>query len=199
VQSKNLYPDSIPIPGACEVLPDSLRAARRWLVWRDLDGRKVPYSTITGRAIDASDPAGWSSFEEAVARLEMGGFDGLGFALGDGWAGADFDGVLDLATGAVEAWAEEDLVMLGSYCEVSPSRTGFKVFLRLNGEPPFPGEWKNCNFPDRPHHGIGLYCGGFFTVTGCAIGDRLQIEERSTAFRALYALRIPTIPIARSD
>jgi hypothetical protein len=83
-------------------IPAEMREARRWFVWRyELrDGRrtKVPYNPLAGRRASSIDPSTWTTFEQASAAR---GFDGLGFALGGGFAGVDLDRCRDpLAGGA---------------------------------------------------------------------------------------------------
>lgn len=127
------------------VVPEELRRLRRWVVWK-LQHResskkptKVPYrATLKGRVLASStNPDSWSSYAHAVFVAQRGGFDGIGFVFaGDGIVGVDLDGVRDPETGRLDAWAEEIVVRLGSFAEVSPSGRGLHIFLR--GE--IPGE-----------------------------------------------------------
>src|SRR5690242_12608895 len=75
-------------------IPLALRAQRHWAVWRYevREGKptKVPHQPSGARA-KANDPATWVSFAEALAAYNTGTYDGLLFALWDGWAALDFD------------------------------------------------------------------------------------------------------------
>src|SRR5690349_5608008 len=123
-----------------EIIPECMRKERRWLVWayQDRQGKKTkePFCAWhnDGRVPHASstDPATWSSFEEALAfwKNNQGRFEGLGFVLGDGWAGVDLDDCIDPLTGEIEDWAHCDIDELNSYTEISPSGRGLKIFLR---------------------------------------------------------------------
>jgi primase-polymerase (primpol)-like protein len=64
----------------------------------------VPYSACGG-AGSSTDPATWSSYQEAVAKV--GRFDGLGFAITDGNMLVDLDGCRNVETGIIESWAQD--------------------------------------------------------------------------------------------
>ncbi len=154
-------------------IPYELRAEPRWVVWRyeERDGKptKVPYSALTHRRASTTDPADWTSFDLAAEYLLRRRLhDGLGFVLGDGWAGVDLDGCRDVETGELHQKAREIITALDSYAEVSPSGTGIKVFVR--GTLP-PGRRKvEKVFGAGEHHGIEMYDSGrFFCVTGLTL------------------------------
>jgi putative DNA primase/helicase len=99
------YSDPSAKPGVsaviCDSIPPEMRAERRWLLWRlewveDKKGKgkwsKVPYQS-NGRKASSTDAKTWTPFETAVGAYRSGGFDGIGFVLGDGWAGVDLDDV----------------------------------------------------------------------------------------------------------
>jgi hypothetical protein len=134
-------PDRKPdvLPPQLDAIPAALREPRRWVGWR-LDFRaakdgggkwsKVPVDVRTGRFAQSNNPATWASFDEARAAYEAGGLDGVGFMLGDGWVGLDLDECRCPATGLIDAWAEQIISRLNTYCDVSPSRTGVKLIAR---------------------------------------------------------------------
>ena len=149
-------------------LPDDMRRAPRWLLWKSIPTdqgrtRKIPHYTSGERrngALDGPvDAARLAAFDQALAALQAGGFDGLGFALGpDGdacWQGIDLDdidqhpGLRFIADG------------LPGYVEVSPSGHGLHAIGRGRY---FPALAANTT-------GIESYAGGrFFTVTGKSAG-----------------------------
>lgn len=162
-------------------VPAALAAERRWLgwryEWRDGKWTKVPCHARTGGKGSSTDPATWCSFEEALAGMAAHGLDGIGFALGDGFAGADFDACMD-ERGVLDATTAERLAALDSYAEVSPSGRGVKVLLRATLPP---GRRRIGN--------VELYdAGRYFTITGRHLGfTPATVEERTAELAALHA------------
>jgi putative DNA primase/helicase len=120
-----------------EGIPEALRAERRWVLWRYVsrgEGRwaKVPHRT-NGRRASASDPTSWTTFETALKTYRRGGYDGIGFVLGDGWGGVDLDDCRDVQTGVLlpEAQAIVDR-FAPCYTEESPSGEGVKMFFHAD-------------------------------------------------------------------
>ena len=124
------------VAGSFSNLPEAMRHLQQWLLWRfeTVDGedkpRKVPYwiggKKRRGKQGSDEDRAKLATFEAAVARLEKGGFDGLGFAFlpGDGLIGVDIDGAIDPETGEVSPRCEAIIRACASYTELSPSGKG---------------------------------------------------------------------------
>ena len=81
-------------------------------------------------------PETWGTFEEALAALERGGYDGIGFEFhNNGIVGIDIDHAIDPATGEVSALAREIIGKMNSYTEFSPSGTGVHISLPLGISP----------------------------------------------------------------
>lgn len=137
----------------------AMKEVPRWLLWKygepDAKGKrpKVPHNARTRFRCDPTNPDSWTTHDAAAAAVA--GFDGLGFALGDGWQGIDFD--------AVDAHALADLVNAApGYVEVSPSGMGAHA---IGFGAQFPTLASNAS-------GLEAYSGGqFFTVTGRAVRD----------------------------
>jgi primase-polymerase (primpol)-like protein len=120
-------------------IPAELKAERRWTCWRlewdqksNGNGRwtKRP-CMISGRYAKPNDPSTWTTFDQVLAAYQAGGFDGLGFCLGDGWAGIDIDHCRENDDTIERARAFTDaLYTRGHYIEVSPSGTGYKLIGR---------------------------------------------------------------------
>jgi putative DNA primase/helicase len=142
-------------------IPVAMKAEPRWAVWRWTlvgdDWKKPPYR------LDAPDTKagvddlakGWGSFEDAVRLYEGGAFDGVGFLLGDRWAGVDLDDCRNPETGELTPFALDVIRMINSYAEISPSGTGLKIFVRAE--------------PGKNHAKGGCEVAGhgrYFTVTG---------------------------------
>ncbi len=180
-------------------IPQEMRDAPRWGVWRAMtrDGRltKVPYSAVTGKMARSNVIEDWTSFEQAQAfKAESPLNQGLGFCLGDGWAGVDLDGCFDSDTGTVAPEAEAIIESFETYTEVSPSGTGFKLFMHGSLAEGTKGARIKAPWtkPGDVHGDIEVYSAGrYFTVTGEDWGG-YGIQERSGALQELqqrYFLR----------
>ncbi|AMV41047.1 hypothetical protein [Planctomyces sp. SH-PL62] len=124
------------VPGPFDLpnVPAELRALEQWILWTDVDGRKLPRTADGRRNASTTDPATWTTFEaaaEALREAAPGRFSGLGFVFtgGDPYVGIDLDGCLD--GGEIADWAKAWLDRFkGCYAEVSPSGNGVKVWAR---------------------------------------------------------------------
>ncbi len=139
-------------------IPEEMKQERRWVLWRrePRDGKytKVPYRTEGEGPASSTKSSTWSTFEEVCAEKRQ--YNGIGFVLGDGFVGVDYDHVRDAETGAWQPGILEEICSFGSYAEISQSGTGAHVILKGN----LPGKGK--------HRDIGeIYGSGrFFVVTG---------------------------------
>jgi len=119
-------------PPIIDNIPQEMKNAVRWVVWRyDLEKSgwtKVPYRVDGRGRASSTDPVTWGTFDQALQAFDAGDYAGIGFALGDGWAGIDFDDNLDDEGRYV--WGAEIIAAFDSYKEVSPSGTGIKIFIR---------------------------------------------------------------------
>jgi len=154
-----------------ENTPQELRDRPQWVVWRTEDrggkSTKIPYDAKTGREASSTNPATWTTFDQAVEACDRSDrYDGIGFTFAaDGlFCGIDLDDCLD-GNGNVAPWAQEILGQFRSYSERSPSGRGLKIFLR--GRKP---DYAKCAARDIDPDGIGrleLYDKArYFTVTG---------------------------------
>ncbi len=130
--SSSLHPENIPA---------ELKALKQWVCWRyeTRDGKptKAPIQAERtdkdGKPLHAASnrPRTWTDFNTAVAAAARLGLDGIGFNVwtGDGLTGVDLDHVLNPDTGELTAEAAEVLDRFkGTYIEVSPSGSGFRVW-----------------------------------------------------------------------
>lgn len=119
-------------------IPKDLQALAQFVYWKYIgdDRRKVPFGA-DGRPASTTNPETWLSFADVSNYAEQG-YDGVGFVFADTdpYCGIDLDGCRDPETGKVADWAREWIIRFASYSEVSPSKTGVKVFVR--GKSPLP-------------------------------------------------------------
>ena len=121
-------------------LPDDMLAEKRWLVWREEDGRKVPYYPTThrrrsGTMETAQDLAAMGSHADAMDSLRnhIPHYTGLGYAITSGNILIDLDDVLGESGKFIDKWAElfvYKAVAAGAFVEVSQSGTGIHVIGR---------------------------------------------------------------------
>lgn len=144
-------------------IPDELKRIPNWHVWKwewkekSQKWDKPPYA-IDGSYGSSTDSAKWCTFEEAVAALPR--FDGLGLAMGDGisYVGVDLDSCRDPESGFLSIEAQSIVDDLGTYCEISPSKTGVKLWLK--------GDYDKTKWRSKVGN-VEVYCNGrYFTVSG---------------------------------
>ena len=152
------------------MIPNALKTETRWVAWRLVHEKKPPVGD-DGRPMSAwQEPTSWLTYDDAAARAD--GFDGqagVGFVLGDGWAGLDLDDCREPKDGTLDPRAEAILdVSKGAYSEVSPSGKGIKVFGRGTG-------WLELTFRKDAVE-VTRKATGYFTVTGeeCRGGDAVE-------------------------
>jgi putative DNA primase/helicase len=148
--------------------------------WRQGRWAKVPIDPGTGRQAKSNDPRTWASFESALGRAQRDHLAGIGFVFStdDPYAGVDLDRCRDPETGELAPWAEEVVVTLDSYSEISPSSTGVKGFVRARIPP---GGNRTGQVEVYDH-------GRYFTVTGHHLpGTRQTIEDRQVVIDILHA------------
>ena len=150
-------------------VPLALRRARRWVCWRFLEGRKPPVTADGYPLKNWVEPAGWMTYEDAVAAFaSSNAVDGVGFVLGGGVGGLDLDDCRDPATGLLDPKAVAVLDLHpGAYAEVSPSGKGVKVFGLADG-------WLEVNF--RSGAAELKTSLAYFCVTGNALPGRTSLE-----------------------
>jgi putative DNA primase/helicase len=145
------------LPVLADQVPSALREQHRWLTWRYVwQQRDSGKGRWTKRpAGKSNDPSTWSTFDTAITAHRDTHADGIGFCLGDGWAGIDLD---HLTAGPI-------IDRLPCYRERSPSGHGTKAIgrsSRIGGE---------INFAaPRPAH-TPWFSARFFAITGHGEGD----------------------------
>jgi hypothetical protein len=133
----------------------------------------------------STDPNTWSDYTTALAAVKRYGLAGVGFVFtsDDRYAGIDLDDCRTPETGEIAEWAQGIIAAIDSYTEVSPSKTGVKIFLR--GKLP---EGAKHNTPYQTGS-VEMYSQGrFFTFTGLHLaGTPETVEDRQAELTAVYA------------
>ncbi len=148
-------------PVRTESIPWELKRRPQWVNWKleERDGNltKVPYTPCTGHKASSTDLMTWGTFEEAIAALRSGRYEGVGFMFcsADPFTGVDLDHCVNPETGEIAPWAREVIDRLGGYAELSPSGEG--VHLIVKGRVPVGRKRGNTEgYSERR----------FFTMTG---------------------------------
>jgi putative DNA primase/helicase len=170
-------------------IPADMRAVPRWVLW---NGKKLPMQP-DGSAASSTDPATWTTFDDAMAAHRTGRFSGIGFVLGDGWAGIDLDNCA--VDGEPCPAAQAIIDELDSYTEWSPSGRGIHVIVRAGSKP---GD--KCK-ASLPWGAVEIYTGQrYFTVTTNVVPDTVEtVEHRQTQLDAIYRRLFPDAKHRRSS
>jgi hypothetical protein len=217
-------------------IPNELTQRKQWVLWcyePDPNGRmtKVPYQ-ISGYKASTTNPKDWSLYNDIVAIRDRTGarnehgtpYAGIGFVFNKDYVGTDWDHCKN-EDGSIEEWAREDIDLLATYCEDSPSGTGIHGIARAllperagkNGKVTRPGKKVRVSGKNHPDAAIEMYCEGrFFTMTGKHLeGTPITIEDRQEEVDAVYqkmlqlsakptpqpkqAIKTPTHPVSLTD
>jgi hypothetical protein len=203
-----------------DAIPDAMKQEKRWLLWRSMmvrnkrtgewKRRKVPCSPITGKRASAQDRSIWLSLEEAQKLCKEGGYRGIGFALGDGWAGIDMDSCItkdgdfdwgetkpginlspELAPDRIIETFEDE-----AYFERSPSGNGLHGIMRLKGKLPPRRRKLSLSASDAGGKELACYDSGrFFTVTGRKIAGNCTMADVTDKLVRLHSLMFPQAPV----
>jgi primase-polymerase (primpol)-like protein len=120
-------------------IPQELRNHHAWATWHyayeNNRWSKPPYNPSAGEKAEPSDPATWSSFDDAYEAYHAGSipkdggrpYDGVSFALDLRWGivGVDLDHISEH-----RLEADRIVQQLGSYTEFSPSGDGYRIFVK---------------------------------------------------------------------
>ena len=171
-------------------IPQEAKERALWCLWKyeEREGKqtKVPYRTNGMRA--ASDnPETFTSFDQAVAAYQKGGYSGLGLGIFNGFCAVDIDHCIDNdAPGGskLSGMAQDIIDTMDSYTEVSPSGTGIRILFKAKG---FPYD-KSKYYINNQKRGLEVYIEGatkkYVTVTGQSWNHK-PIAERSEQIAAV--------------
>jgi hypothetical protein len=190
-----------PVSVHADGIPDELKALPNWVCWRykrrDDKWTKVPIDPATGRNAKPNDASTWSSFDDALAGHNKNGIDGIGFVFSesDPYCGIDLDDCRDPSTKQLDPWASEIVKRFASYTDISPSRTGVKIFIKGALAPGSRNRVGNIEVYDR---------GRFFCVTGRRHKDTPDtIKNKPNELKRFHAETFPAQesphPAAKTD
>lgn len=147
-------------------IPHELKQVLQWVTWKSVrrgeELTKIPFMP-NGATASSTDPDTWSEFDDVIGEGSQPGFV---FTPEDPYCGIDLDGCRNPESGKIADWAKEIIHAAKSYTEVSPSKTGVKIFAR--GSLPKNTKWNVDQEPvSDKKPGIELYDHDrYFAVTG---------------------------------
>jgi Protein of unknown function (DUF3987) len=202
--SEPVASDSVTIQSFVDPLPkvpQRLKEKSNWVLWKlaQVNGKitKVPYKLDFKNAAASTRSDEWSDYKSVVEKImSEGGItekQGLGRVVqkDERVVGFDLDGCRDSQTGAIAQWAEDIVEAVNSYCEITPSQTGIRVW--AVGDLPLGDRVFNLD-PAVGYGGkvkIEIFTDGrYFTVTGQSIYDAPLVERDLTeAYELIHAIR----------
>lgn len=151
-------------------IPEELRRLNQWVCANDCS--KVPMQATMPYPASSTNPATWSSFEEAVGAVRDGHYDYIGFVFNDnGIVGIDIDDAFD-AGGGISDLACDIIDVCQAYTERSKSGRGYHIFVK--GDVPFKGKNNLA--------GVEVYkTARFFIMTGHRASAVRHIPENQEA------------------
>jgi len=186
-------------------IPHEPKYLNQWLLWRyewveGKDGKpgkwdKPPYQP-NGKHASSTAALTWSQFQTVKEVYERGlnlpmddplHFDGVGFVpakvnqADNNLQFGDLDKCRDKDTGQLSREAKEDLDLINSYCEISPSGTGIRFIAK--GHPSYP---QGQDGSKKGH--VELYQGKhYLTITGHRLTEYpATIEKRPEELNTFY-------------
>ena len=106
-------------------VPHALLSKPNWILWRNENGRKIPYQA-DGRCAKSNDATTWDTYLNVLQR--QNGYTGLGYVFdGSGLFGIDLDGCV-YPDGVIAPWAAEIIQQFSTTAEFSPSGTGVHLY-----------------------------------------------------------------------
>jgi hypothetical protein len=172
-----------------------LTAERRWVVWpwklRKSKGGKEKWTKPPRQARDparnarSNDPSTWGTYDDAVAAVQRGNADGIGYMLlGSGIGAVDCDHVVEDAK--LIRWAAQLCVeATGTYQETTVSGAGLRIIGTTSG----PETHRKFTFDRKTGAGIELYrdTARYITISGLETGRCTGLPPLDQLIDALLA------------
>jgi hypothetical protein len=183
-------------------VPQGLKSKPNWVLWKlaQVKGKitKVPYKLDFKNAAASTRPEDWSDYKSVAEKIaEVGGItekQGIGRVVqkSERIVGIDLDGCRDPQTGAIAQWAEDLVAEFNSYCEITPSQTGLRIW--VIGDLPAGDKVFNLD-PAAGYFGtkvkIEIFTDGrYFTVTGQSqFHSPLRERDLTEPYELINAIR----------
>lgn len=157
---------------------DQLKTQPIWVNWRyqERDGKKtkIPVNAKTGGNAQSDNPDTWCNYNQAQWSVNKHNCNGIGLMFGSVGdyvlAGIDIDGH---KTGSNTLANEVMTLFSATYCEKSPSGTGYHILFLLPTDA-F-SLWNDEFYKKNPHNELECYVAGntnrYFTYTGDVVND----------------------------
>ena len=168
-------------------IPKELQCLNQWVcVTSD---SKVPMRALSYSPASSTNPATWSSFDDAILSVRLGFHDYIGFVFNDnGIVGIDIDCGYD-DDGNLSTIADDILGNCCSYTEQSKSGRGFHILVK--GDVPFKGK-NNLT-------GVEMYKSArFFIMTGDVVWNRWEITNDQPALDRIVTKYFPEMRESRA-
>jgi len=168
-------------------IPVSMKDYNNWVIWKvesNGNGRptKVPYqSRYPKKRASSTDSNTWSTYTDTISAFQTSeneSITGIGFVVTDTpFTAVDVDHCRDPETGKLDLIAQEVINTLLSYYEITPSRTGIRVYVKGK----IPGK-QRCRKGN-----VEIYSENrFFTVSGNSPPRFKDIMPREKELNEVY-------------
>lgn len=166
-------------------LPEQFKKDNLFCVWKyeERGGKKtkVPYNPKTGARAQSNNPHTFSTLTEA--EQVQGKYDGIGVGIFGELCAVDIDHCIQ--NGEIHPLASGIIALMKSYTEISPSGEGIRILFKAKGVKPDKAKY----YINNQKAGLEIYLAGhtnkYVTVTGNAIGDYHEVEERENELLAV--------------
>ena len=152
-------------------IPAELKSSCQFCVWkfekRNGQKTKMPYNPATGERARINDLRTFADFKTTLVTYAMGGYDGIGIAVGNGIGAFDIDHCIR-EDGTLNDTADTVLSIFSTaYVEKSPSGKGLRGFFHVPEDYVYD---KTVYYINNRSKGLEVYMPGatnrFVTVTG---------------------------------
>jgi len=197
-----MVPSSRTVPPMVENIPEEIKTLPQWCMWIRKERQngtytKIPYQTNTRQA-SSTDRDTWNTLDNVLKAYNNNKkkFSGIGFFFSEetGIMGIDLDHVKNQDTGECNPEALKILKLLNSYTEISPSGTGFHVYVKgkVPGKRRRVGNYEMYTGARWNEDKGKLLEGRYFTVTGNRVKDYpATINDAQEAIDTLYKQWFP--------
>jgi len=193
-------PDAAEFSDPFPNIPQQLKDKPNWVLWEiaSVNGKltKVPYR-LDGKKAATTRSQEWSDYKSVVEKItEKGGISekhGIGRVVqqDERLVGIDLDGCRSPETGEITQWAEDLVEVANSYCEVTPSQTGIRIWM----EGDLPDGDRVFNLDPAVGYGskvkIEIFTDErYFTMTGQSIfHSPLRKRDLTETYELIHAIR----------